>query len=80
MSTKFGKLILPEQVLSLPKRGYNTNSAIFCVDLTFGWYKMPWYSLCSFFFRITVRKRCLDESGFRHCYGNFFESVILKVT
>ena len=22
----------------------------------------------------------MDESGFRHCYGNFFESAILKVT
>ena len=54
---------------------------MFCIDLTFEWYKMPWHSLCSFFFfRINVRKRNLDESGFRHCYGNFFESAILKVT
>ena len=62
--------------------GYNINSPMFCVDLTFEWHEMPWYSLCSFFFffRISVRKRCFDESGFRHCYGNFFESVILKVT
>ena len=33
-----------------------------------------------FLFRTSIRKRYLDESDFRHCYGNFFESAILKVT
>ena len=33
----------------------------------------------SFLFRRNVRKGYLDESDFRHCYGNFFESAILKV-
>ena len=33
-----------------------------------------------FCFRTNVRKRYFNESGFRHCYGNFFESAILKLT
>ena len=47
--------------------------------------KMPWYSVCSFFFffflfRTNINKGYLDESDFRHCYGIFFKSAILKVT
>ena len=30
--------------------GYNINSPMFCVNLTFEWHEMPWYSLCSSFF------------------------------
>ena len=30
--------------------GYNINSSMFCVNLTFEWHEMPCYSLCSFFF------------------------------
>ena len=33
-----------------------------------------------FLFRTNVKKRYLDESDFHHCYGNFFEIAILKVT
>ena len=33
-----------------------------------------------FLFRNNVRKRYLGERNFHHCYGNFFESVILKVS
>ena len=33
-----------------------------------------------FLFRTNVRKRYLDESNFCCCYGNFFESSVLKVT
>ena len=33
-----------------------------------------------FLFRNNVIKGYLDESGFRHCYGNFYESAIPKVT
>ena len=31
-------------------------------------------------FRATVKKKLLDESHFRHSYGNYFETAILKVT
>ena len=33
-----------------------------------------------FLFRTNVRKGYLDESDFRHCYSNFFEGAIRKVT
>ena len=33
-----------------------------------------------FLFRSNVIKGYLDESDFRHCYGNFYESAIPKVT
>ena len=44
---------------------------------------MPRYSVCLFLFllfRSNVRKGYQDESDFRHCYGNFFESAIPEVT
>ena len=43
---------------------------MFCLDQTFEWYE----DACN------VRKRYLNVSDFHHCYGNFFESAILKVT
>ena len=33
-----------------------------------------------FLVRTNTRKEYLDENNFRHCYGNFFKGVILKVT
>ena len=45
--------------------------------------KIPWYSVCSFLvcsFRTNVKKGYLNDSVFRHCYGNFLECAILKVT
>ena len=33
-----------------------------------------------FYFFLFWRKRYLDESDFRQCYGNFYESAIPKVT
>ena len=45
--------------------------------------KMPLYSTCLlllFLFRTNGKKGHLDESDFCHCYGNFFETTILKVT
>ena len=45
--------------------------------------KVPWYSVFSFllfFFRTNGKKGRLDENDFRHGYGNYFESAILKVT
>ena len=33
-----------------------------------------------FFVRSNNKKEHLDENDFRHCYGNYFRSVILKVT
>ena len=34
----------------------------------------------SFFFRSNGKKEHLDENNFRHGYGNYFKSAILKVT
>ena len=45
--------------------------------------KMTWYSTCLlllFLFRTNGKKGDLDENDFRHGYGIFFESGILKVT
>ena len=39
---------------------------------------IPCVNFC-FLFRINVRKKHLDESDWHHYYGNFFESIILKV-
>ena len=39
----------------------------------------PWFHFY-FLFRTNVRKGYLDESVFRHCYDEFFESSILEVT
>ena len=40
--------------------------------------------MCSFFLFVCLEpnavKGYLDENNFRHCYGSFFESVVLKVT
>ena len=33
-----------------------------------------------FLFRANGKKEYLDENDFRHGYGNYFESAILKVT
>ena len=33
-----------------------------------------------FLFRRNVRRGYLDESDFRHCFGNFFERAIPKVS
>ena len=33
-----------------------------------------------FLFRANDKKEYLDENDFRHGYGNYFESAILKVT
>ena len=33
-----------------------------------------------FIFRTNGKKEHLDEKDFRHGYGNYFESAILKVT
>ena len=33
-----------------------------------------------FLFRSNVRRGYLDESDFRHCFGNFFESAVPKVS
>ena len=52
---------------------------LFWVDL-----KMPWYySVCSlllFLFRTNGKGGQLDENDLRHCYGNFSEGDIFKVT
>ena len=42
---------------------------------------MSWYCMYLFLFilfRNNIRKGYLDESDFRHCFGNLFESVIPK--
>ena len=38
------------------------------------------YVYFSFFFKSNVRRGYLDESDFRHCFGNCFESAIPKVS
>ena len=45
--------------------------------------KVPWYSVFSFFiflFRSSGKNEHLDENHFRHAYGNYFKSAVLKVT
>ena len=45
--------------------------------------KVPWYSVFSFFiflFRSNGKNEHLDENHFRHAYGNYFKSAVLKVT
>ena len=45
--------------------------------------KIPRYSVCSFLvcsFRTNVKKGYLNDNVFCHCYGNFLECAILKVT
>ena len=55
----------------------------FWVELTFGWYEgivVFFISIFVFLFRTDGQKERLDESNFRHCYGKFFESDVLKVS
>ena len=56
---------------------------MFWVDLTFEWYEDAMV-FCVFvfisLFRTTVKKEFLNESDFRHCYDNFYESAILNFT
>ena len=93
--TKFVRPELTVETMASPKHGKiirkvhvpnkkETWLPLFWADLTFEWFvKMSWYSAClllSFFFRTNGKKGHLDENGFRHCYGNFFEKGILKVT
>ena len=45
--------------------------------------KVPWYSVFSFFIfllRSNGKNEHLDENHFRHAYGNYFKSAVLKVT
>ena len=45
--------------------------------------KLPWYSVFTFFnflFRGNGKKEHLNENDFRHGYGNWFRSAVLKVT
>ena len=44
--------------------------------------KVSWYFVFSFLFFCleTTVKKLLDENDFRHGFGNYFESAILKVT
>ena len=84
MSTNtFVRLELSEKNLSLRKHG----------DIILGFlvlsspdFWMIWrchgipYVHFYFLFRNNLRKRYLDESDFRYCYSNAFESSILKVT
>ena len=54
---------------------------MFLAVLTFEWFEDALvFHVFIFIFCLEVRKRYLDESDFRHCYGNFFVSAILKVT
>ena len=41
---------------------------------------IPYFHFYYFFFRTNGKKGRLDENDFRHGYGNYFESAILKVT
>ena len=60
---------------------------MFWVDLTFEWYGDA-MAFCVFMFiflfffllKSNVRRGYLDESDFRHCFGNCFESAIPKVS
>ena len=82
----FVRLELSEKTLSLPKyediiqtpwpKQEKNGSPKFWVDLTFGWYVFTVILL----FRTNSKKEHLDKNDFRRCYGNFFESAILKVT
>ena len=93
MSTKSVRVELSEKFLSLPRHGdiilnsmtqtrekwdsHVLSRPDFCmVWICHGIPCVHFY----FLFRTNVRKRYLDESDFHHCYGNFLESVILKVT
>ena len=51
------------------------------VDLTFESYEdaMIFRIIFILLFRTNGKKEHLDENDFRRCYGNFFESVTLKV-
>ena len=77
---------LSEKNLPLPKHGYMILNCMIQTSEKWGCCWIVWR--CHVFrvfifivlFRINIRKGYLDESVFRHCYGNFFESVILKVT
>ena len=52
-----------------------------CVEITFEWYEGGLvFRIFIFLFRINGQKAHLDENDFRHCYGNFFKSAVLKVT
>ena len=54
--------------------------------MTFEWYgdamvfRLFMFIFHFFLFRSNVRKGYLDESDFRHCFGNFFESALAKVS
>ena len=87
MSTKFVKLQLYEKNFAFTKtwtcnaklQDPNKRKVGFSCFWLLNGIKMPWYSLRSFLFFCLEPKRCLDESDFRHCYGEFFESASLKV-
>ena len=59
---------------------------MFWVDVTFEWYGdamvfcVFMFIFLIFLFKSNVRRGYLDESDFRHCFGNFFESAIPKVS
>ena len=56
---------------------------MFQVELNFEWYEDTMVFrvfIFIFMFRTNGKKVYLDEKNFRHCFVNFFESAILKVT
>ena len=54
---------------------------MFWLDLTFESYEDAMvFRVLIFLFRTNAKKGCLNEYVFRHCFSNFFESAILKVT
>ena len=91
MWAKFVRLELPEKILPLEKHGdmilnymTQTREKRDCHVFSRPNFWMVWRCLgitcVHFIFCLEVRNRYLDESDFRHCYGNFFVSAILKVT
>ena len=71
-----------EIILKLCPRQKKNVTLLFCVDLTFEWYEdviVFRVFIFIFLFRTSGKKGHLDENDFRYCYGNFFESGILKV-
>ena len=91
MTTKFLTLELSEKTLLSPKLGDMILNSMTQIremwdshvlsryDFRMVW-RCPGIPCVHFCFFCLESKTYLDESGFRNCYGNFFESAILKVT